>query len=623
MRFWALRLLLVAATVGMAVCARVPEDGAGWRTGFVFCALIAGGLVVLVWKLDYVSRREVLALAILLRVIVFPLMPVLSDDGYRYVWDGALQAESGINPYRYRPADTALVTWHAAPIYEALNSAYYYSVYPPLSQYVFVLGGTVYDSGWRASWWLIKLVFALGEGLGLFLLSRMVRPASLVLYAWHPLVVMEAVGQGHTEALAVGLLVLAIWALRKERFGMASSAIAAAAWVKLYPVVLLPWVWRHAQRRRIGVLLGAGVTTAVLVTPYLAAYTIPHIAESLALYVRLFEFNAGPYDAIKSLIAVVTGSDWGKIIGPLLQFGFLGCLATLTLHAKSRQLRFEPFAFLALSVFFACSTTVHPWYLLSILVLLPLILEEHRALRKVALAWLWLATFSLATYWRYAGPAWGYTAALWIGWGGWAAFLTPLGVGAGLRGLMRHRAASKWRWIKQYIQPIEASHAILDLGAGEGYVGERVAEEGSAFVQLADVLDLNQTTLPHIRYDGRRLPFSNASFDTTLLLFVLHHTADAEVVLAEAKRVTREQLIVMESVYVGEFQHRLLRGLDRLANHLRSAGKMRAQDEHLHFRTTEMWRALFAAHGLAIEAEVHRGRWVHRRVLFKLNPLLQ
>ena len=617
------RLGVVLATVGMAICARSPAAGDGWRTAFVLCALLAGGLVVWIWKAAAVSRAEVLCLAIFLRLIVFPLPPALSDDGYRYVWDGAIQAEEGINPYQYRPSDDALAGWHATPLYPRLNSADYYSVYPPLSQLAFAVGGLAYGFGWETSWWLIKLLFILGEGLGLWLLSRLVKPAALVLYAWHPLVVFEGAGQAHTEALAVGFLVLAIWGMRQRRTGLAAAALTAAGWVKLFPFVLLPFVWLRAERwGKLRVFGVAALVSGVIMVPYAASYVVPHIRESLDLYVRLFEFNTGPYYAIKGALRAATGEDWSKQIGPLLQVGYLILLAAVFFYDWISRLPLAVVLFIALGLFFATATTVHPWYLLVMLAFVPLLIERPVG-RWFALGWLWLATISMATYWRYAGLSWGYDAAVAIGWGGWMAF-TGLGMAKLLLpALMRYRARRKWRWIQSHLPVLGGSSQVLDLGAGEGFVGEAVHRDIGVSVTLADVVDFHEADLPFVLLDDSRLPFDDGAFDVTLLVFVLHHTEDAEAVLREARRITRGEIVVLESIYEGAWQHRLLDRLDRLANALRSGGLMAAQEEHLHFRADAEWKALFDRLDVMLVGEAHRGRWVHRQALYVLKPLLQ
>lgn len=614
---WAglIRLLLVAAVAGMALTARAPEAGGGWRTVFVACALLSGGLVFWAWLQGTASRREVLLIAVLLRVLLLPLPPVLSDDGYRYIWDGMLQAQAGENPYAHRPADPDLARWRDEPVYAPLNSSTYYSVYPPISQLVFALGGLFYPLGWLASWYVIKLVLVGGEVLGLVLLSRMVTPRALLLYAWHPLVLVEGAGQAHTEALAAGLLLLTLWGVRERKNKTAAAALVAAGWVKLYPFVLLPFLWRRVGWRALSVGLGAG---AVVALPYAAPYVVPHVRESLDLYVRAFEFNAGPYYVLKGLAYGLTGADWSKQVGPALQLVFLGALGPLYFAEKRWRWSFAATFMAVLAIFMATATTVHPWYLLPVLVLSVLFVEQDRS-QWLAWAWAWLGLFSLATYWRYAGPSWGYPAAVTVGWSGWGLLLSVGLVRQGLPALMRHRAHRKWQWIAAHLPGLRPDSRLLDLGAGEGFVGEAAALDRGAEVVLADVVDFNETVLPFVLFDGRRLPFDDDAFDGSLIVFVLHHAEDPEALLREAKRVTRGPIVVVESVFATERQRRRLDRLDRWANALRSEGAMQDQEVHLQFRSAAAWRSAFEALGLTVRSEAHRGRFIHRQALFVLE----
>src|SRR6267142_3760836 len=64
-----------------------------------------------------------------LSIIFFP--PYLSDDIYRYVWDGRVQAAS-INPYRYIPADESVAGLRDEKIYPNINRRdYAQTIYPP------------------------------------------------------------------------------------------------------------------------------------------------------------------------------------------------------------------------------------------------------------------------------------------------------------------------------------------------------------------------------------------------------------------------------------------------------------------------------------------------------------
>ena len=128
-------LFLVA--LALSWTARTPEAGVSWRLAFVVVALL--GVPVALWAARAVrpSARLLIGVALGLRVCLLPLAPTLSDDGYRYIWDGAVQVQNGWNPYAETPREHVARGFEPPVPLEALNSPDYPSVYPPVSQLVF------------------------------------------------------------------------------------------------------------------------------------------------------------------------------------------------------------------------------------------------------------------------------------------------------------------------------------------------------------------------------------------------------------------------------------------------------------------------------------------------------
>jgi ubiquinone/menaquinone biosynthesis C-methylase UbiE len=126
---------------------------------------------------------------------------------------------------------------------------------------------------------------------------------------------------------------------------------------------------------------------------------------------------------------------------------------------------------------------------------------------------------------------------------------------------------------------------------------------------------MNRTELPFWTVSEDRLDFDTDSFDYVLLCYVLHHAKTPDRVLQEAVRVSRRGVIVLESLYHNEFQHQLLRILDRAVNRVRSRGLMRSQEEHLHHRTKEEWMTLLDDLGLQLLRERSDGHWIHRKAV--------
>jgi len=597
-----LLLLLVAATVCMAAFA----NQLSLRYAFVISSFVAGGLVFALGRIGGFSLRFVLTLAVVLRLLVAWLPPTLSDDAYRYIWDGRLQVE-GINPYNYVPSDPALDSHGDPDLLSRLNSPEFYSVYPPVSQFIFALGALAGGEDWLSTFYTIKLLLIATELAGLFLLARLAEPRMLILYAWNPLVIMETAGQAHTESAVILFLVACLWFAWRGSGHWAGVALALAGWVKLYPFVLFPFLWRRFGWSAVW----PGVIAAILVAaPYASPVALPHVAESLDLYVRYFEFNAGPYYALKESWRFLTGVDVSKTLGPAFRLIFLALLPFLyVLDARLKWPLERAFTW-ALGAFFLLATTVHPWYILGLLAI-------ATVASRPSWHWLWLGLCSMGTYLFYGGgPYWSFVIA---GWGGWLVLVVLFRQDEWLQILQRFRASQKYRRISPYLPESSNQIRVLDLGAGEGYLGEHIRDRTGAEVWLADVLPMNRTQLPSTLYDGRKLPFADDAFDVVVLYFVLHHCEDQHAVLREAVRTCRGRVIIVESVYETSRDLRVLTFLDTLANRWRSGGRMRSQEEHLLFRTDAEWRRIFRDMRISLRKHATWGRFVHKQVLYVLE----
>lgn len=593
----------------IAVIAWTAPDRTSWH--FLVAASI-GGALLLAYLYNYVnlSVRTILVVAIGLRAIFFFLPPSLSDDAYRYVWDGMLQAD-GINPYLYTPSDEELSLYHDEPIYALLNSQDYYSVYPPISQFIFAVGGLAYDYGWEVSYYTIKALLIGFEIGALLLLAQLISPGLLILYAWHPLVIMETAGQAHTESAMLLFLVSAVWLARRNRGYATAIALACAGWVKLYPFVFMPLLWRRFGLR--GITAG-GAATILLVAPFFHPDLLTNILDSLNLYVRLFEFNAGVYYFIKKIYLIFTGDDWSKLIGPALRQIFLVGLPVIYALDYWKKWPLEKTMLVIYGFFLLCATTIHPWYFLGLLLLAPM-------QARMPWHWFWVSALALGTYLLYIdGPYWPFVNIGWWGWAVLALYYHRDKPDSWLQEIQQLRASRKVDAIESLLDGNSPGNKVLDLGAGEGYVGQEISRRWSADVMLADVVDMNRTGLPHRTYGGRRLPFSGKTFDATVLYFVLHHTEHPEQVIREAFRMTKNRVIVVESVYEHTWDLKLLTFVDVWVNRIRSAGKMTEQEEFLSFKKAPDWQQLFEKNGWVVVKQTRRGRWIHKQHFFVLEP---
>ena len=174
----------------------------------------------------------ILGVALLLRLFLLLLDPLLSTDIYRYVWDGKVQA-AGINPYRYVPADAALASLRDAAIYPHINRAdTAVTIYPPVAEMFFFL---VTRFGENVA--TMKVALLACEGVTatmiVLLLRQLARPVTrIVAYAWHPLPLWEIANSGHVDALMVALMMLGLWLALTARPLRGAASIALAGLVK-------------------------------------------------------------------------------------------------------------------------------------------------------------------------------------------------------------------------------------------------------------------------------------------------------------------------------------------------------------------------------------------------------
>jgi hypothetical protein len=213
----------------------------------------------------------VLACAALLRLIVVVFPPFLSNDMYRYIWDGWVQA-AGINPYRYIPADAHLAFLRDAAIFPNINRANYaHTIYPPAAQMIFFITSSMAKLLAIPPVLAMKLTMLAFEAIGIWAMIRLLDYAGLprariLIYAWNPLPVWEFAGSGHVDAVAICFIALALLAVCGGRRGWGAAALAAAVLTKFLPVILLPALWRRWDWKFAAIFIA---TIAVLYAPYL------------------------------------------------------------------------------------------------------------------------------------------------------------------------------------------------------------------------------------------------------------------------------------------------------------------------------------------------------------------
>lgn len=344
-----------------------------------------------------------LAAAILFRLLLLFATPALSDDYFRFVWDGRLLA-AGFNPYLYLPSWFVAEGAPALPgisetLYRQLNSQLYFSVYPPVAQAVFWLSVKLAPESLHGSIIAMRAILLLAEVGSILLLLRLLRKMALpeknvLFYALNPLVILEITGNLHFEGLMIFFLLAALLFLYYNRLVWAGVMFGLAVSVKLLPLLFLPVVLRKlGWRRFILFALPLGLTVLLKFIPLVTPEVLQNIFQSIDLYFRKFEFNASLYYLLRWLGFRVWGYNQIALIGPLLSVGTLVLVCAMATVKQIGSLRrLMGFMAAALVIYLLLATTVHPWYITT---LVALTAASHF---RFALVWSGLAILTYAAY---------------------------------------------------------------------------------------------------------------------------------------------------------------------------------------------------------------------------------
>jgi hypothetical protein len=271
---WLLGAGLVSEVVYLAVTVRLPWwryggtlrswsqllGGGGWD----FVACLAGIGVVMaayVWGWHIVRRGSgkrwlIWGFAGLFGASLFWLMPITSDL-FTYLSHAHLITDLHVNPLLVAPLELS-----ADPFLQAYPAIYATkpSVYGPAWTLITVpgtigrydvAGGVFYLKG-------LTTIAYLGCAWLLEQILRQTRPASAVeglyLFAWNPLVLLMAVGDGHNDMVMMFLVLVAFWLVLRLRWTLVFGMLVLSAWIKYVSVIFIPlfaiYAWKQSEASR-------------------------------------------------------------------------------------------------------------------------------------------------------------------------------------------------------------------------------------------------------------------------------------------------------------------------------------------------------------------------------------
>lgn len=348
---------------------------------------------------------------VLMRLALLPLAPELSDDFYRYLWDGHVQL-SGTNPYLFAPAAPEL-TGIRTLYHHLINNPSVPTIYPPLAQVAFAVVALA-----GSSVTFMKLLWVVCDLATAWTLARVASrtgrdPARvLLLYLWAPILPVEVAWSGHLEPLGLLPMAGSLWAAtRLQGRGMPAAAgtlLAASALVKFAPAAALPGLARRGRgpglatpRTAVVAMAAFALTAGVFYAPYAGAGAA--LFAGLRTYGEHWWFMVGAFGLVESAVGDPMAAR--RIVA--------GLVLTVVAYTWMARFDLERTLFWVLGAGMILTPTLHPWYVLWML--------PFAALRSsppwIALGGLaFLGYFGLGTYgqtgeWAQPGIV---RAALWL-----------------------------------------------------------------------------------------------------------------------------------------------------------------------------------------------------------------
>ncbi len=406
------------------------------RSDFIKLIGLYAGLFFLSWNIYKIEKRNfwfLAGVALIFRVLYLGAIPNLSQDFYRFLWDGRMIV-AGFNPYLYLPEN--LIASGSAPIAQAKElfdgmgalNASHYTNYPPLNQVIFALAGLVAGKSILGSVIVLRTIIIAADLGTLYFGSKLLKqldlPTSRIfLYILNPFIIIELTGNLHFEGVMVFFLVWSLYLLHDNKWVGSGVVFAFSVLLKLVPLLLLPLFFGYFVYKRkhsnnddfidkpklgfqklIGFYLIIGVTILFGFAPLVSSAFIENFLATISLWFQKFEFNASIYYIVRWIGFQVKGYNIIETAGKALPVLVILVLMGLSFFKKnnSTQKLITSMLF-GFTAYLFLSTTVHPWYLA-----IPLILSVFTNYKYILV---WSFTIILS-YFAYSGEQ--FQENLWI-----------------------------------------------------------------------------------------------------------------------------------------------------------------------------------------------------------------
>ena len=355
------------------------------RTDYTKLIMLYAALFFIFYKLIQTLKHNISLLtwiAFGFRAVFILAIPNLSQDFYRFIWDGRMILE-GINPYLYTVE--SFISKGEFPVAQSQElyvgmghlNASHFTNYPPINQLCFTVAGLFAGKSILGSAIVMRLLIIAADFGTLYfgkkLLKKLNIPAhNIFWYILNPFIIIELTGNLHFEGVMIFFLIWSLYLLYSGKWQWAALVLALSISVKLIPLIFLPlffqwftsatlsnrtsdaisnqkkrdvisaeqsdeilnhtsttlsakvqgdkkWIPAFAgMTRLIGFYAIVAITTILLFAPFYSSEFINNYAQTVGLWFQNFEFNASIYYVAREIGYLFRGYNEIAIIGKVI-----------------------------------------------------------------------------------------------------------------------------------------------------------------------------------------------------------------------------------------------------------------------------------------------------------------
>ena len=378
------------------------------RTDFYLLLISFTGLFFCYYKLitDYKKDYKLLLFSTIAFRLVFGwVLPNLSQDFYRFIWDGRLVAQ-GLNPYLELPKNLIInSSFHlqqAKTLFTGMGnlSAEHFSNYPPINQLCFAIAGFFSPYSIFGAVAVFRIIIILADLGTLYFGQKLLKNLGLEYsrifwYLLNPLVIIELTGNLHFEGVMLFFLIFGMYLIQQHLYKWAAFAVALSISIKLLPMLLLPVFYKYLGFSKSLIFYMIIIVANVgFFFPFLTNDLIQNYSNTIGLWFTNFEFNASFYYIIRSIGFHIYGYNIIHSVGKITPVLIILFILYKSFFSKNKtEIDLFTTFLIVLSVYFFGSTTVHPWYIVNLVLI--------SVFTKYKFAFIW-SFFIILSYYAYS-----------------------------------------------------------------------------------------------------------------------------------------------------------------------------------------------------------------------------